>query len=1018
MPLLVLGSSDATLAAFTAGVCLPAPLLAVAACLMDTRSQSTPGDKQHAHHAALSFPSQASLPQSLPRPSQRTGGSNDAVLPLWHARHVGATWDAANMSSPSPNTSTTHWAPDMTSGSAYAGLANGLITGLPGRTAMSLRRHTVHVTAANAVLRDMNSVTTAELWLRSGQAREGGRFARAAEMLKPVPALCVLGGSTAPARTHKSADRSAGILARLRGGVVSMLPPRRGAAPAPPVSVPVLDTEIPVIVTTGVSPKSSPHKSEKSHRRGGSGCTESDAEIHVATHARRSPSPSFIFTNGNGSGSGLPDPNAKEQLRLDWISGGMLRHGLVPGLVVGSDVAVDQMPLSQSPPVETRPSNDSMPDFRPSLDALASGSTPPSRQRAVASSTSRRGAHKVVKSTSTTQGTPQSITDFTQPRAVDYSTPRGQVSGTSGGKLDMDSSIYRNEGLAAEQSIIRNAALARTYLDGGSYDDAEASRQWSSLRNNSSFLRDVRAGQSFVATGGPPSSASGHSPWSSATHLAIPAIAQSPHTPPTRRTVTRAAAPADSPGFLLPSPGDVRNVSFCSDVNESGIEEMEGVLALDTPARDEYVRRPSVGSLPQSVHSVHSGHSARSHHTHHSHHSSAPSTPPSARLPPIPSDVPAPAFPPTALVHGNTTAHTHPAVAAYNTMPPHPALDKLFRASGMMHADSPDSVASSSAYTNDSERRFSRKPLAAQFEFVENYLYTLGNGRNKDKAKEKGGAARPRPLPAPRTHAADSATPTTRTGLRPLVLVERQAGDKRKTQDRTSAELDVEVVAARVRRPRLSEHNDSTRSVNVVVSGRPSLDAASNSRASVNNRQAPAPAPAPRGGARPSLPRSSLSTSAGSVGRSKGSIETVASTRSKVSAGFGYGYSLSNGSKTWGKGEGEGKGRGSAASNSNSNSNSYSYSYSRSYSTNTNSAAASTSFLVHPDSPHARSKHGSARSRGSDKENSFGQVFGHPIPAPVPTPAHALRQIDNMYVRSGRGRKVHAVEDAGGVIRG
>jgi hypothetical protein len=75
---------------------------------------------------------------------------------------------------------------------------------------------------------------------------------------------------------------------------------------------------------------------------------------------------------------------------------------------------------------------------------------------------------------------------------------------------------------------------------------------------------------------------------------------------------------------------------------------------------------------------------------------------------------------------------------------------------------------------------------------------------------------------------------------------------------------------------------------------------------------------------------------------------------------------------------------------------------------------------VHPDSPHARSKHGSARSRGSDKENSVGQVFGHPppAPAPAPAPAHALRQIDNMYVRSGRGRKVHAVEDAGGVIRG
>lgn len=727
----------------------PAPLLAAAAFGLhgvgathpentgNANASPTPQPPAWSWHQAgaydfdesdLSLPLPRCFSPSAPRQHHSRGrsaqGSNDAVLPPWHSRAVGSRWGAPDALG--------HHALGHTSVPALASVAamsSATNLSLAGRTALDLRRHTIHLAAAQTVLRDMDRRRAADLWLETGHARDFGStngIRRAAEMLKPVPALVVLSGSTVPEKTERSTDRSAGMLSRLRGGIVSMLPQRRHAGiTTAQVSAPI---PLPVIVTSASSPQSS----KRSHRRNSTSITDDGAgaevEIHVATRAHRSPSPSLLLAHNRASRQ--PGQGA---LQLDWITGHVL-PGIVPGLRIGSDVAVDSLPHQDE--AEGHPSSawDSMPEFRPSIDAIAAASSTP-RRVAAGGRPGVGGRHKRSSSTGAML-TPPSIIDFSQHSddshghghaAVDFTTPPDEhtVSPASRAKAEYD----------AEQSIRRNAALHRTYLD-----VAEAARAWSSLEHNSSFLRDVHAGQSHVDSHAAPRGAtSSSSPWSITTvatpHLAVPAAAAHSPATPVRYLRREPALGSPASAYLVPSPDAlVREISFRSDrsLDEAGAEEMEAVLAMDTPSRSEYVSTPS----------IHSGRGSAASSTHHNHLS----TPPRAVLanpPPLPQ---IPLYSPYRMRSATAQAY-YPSPDAIDTstasLPrsPHPDVTKLLHAANKRYSCSPVVDDSPTSVLTTHAVGFMRRPLELQFRPVEHILGRLGKAATRNAVGKKQKAA-------------------------------------------------------------------------------------------------------------------------------------------------------------------------------------------------------------------------------------------------------------------------------------
>jgi hypothetical protein len=160
-----------------------------------------------------------------------------------------------------------------------------------------------------------------DVWIESGHAVEsGGLWSRATEMLKPVPALRVLG----------DLPRGEGMLTRLRGGVVSMLPKRRtgvdeefgmGQFDDPPRRIQEEEVHAdPSPIRINIE---SPSKYDRRFSATsvfedavGEGDGEGDVEVEVeaevqyATKGRMSASPTFYYAPGHG--------------QLDWFTRGVL----------------------------------------------------------------------------------------------------------------------------------------------------------------------------------------------------------------------------------------------------------------------------------------------------------------------------------------------------------------------------------------------------------------------------------------------------------------------------------------------------------------------------------------------------------------------------------------------------------------------------------------------------------------------------------------------------------------------
>ena len=157
------------------------------------------------------------------------------------------------------------------------------------------RPHTVHEAAvwdaeAEAKLKKTLARRSGDVWLEEGHAIEGGGFlSRAAEMIKPYPALRVL----------ESLPEQPAALKRLRGGVMSMLGPRRRGgdeehamgnfAPAISISSPSKYDRRPI---SGISTLEAVDGEEIDIDRT-MASTEFSAEIQTALYGRMSQSPTF-----------------------------------------------------------------------------------------------------------------------------------------------------------------------------------------------------------------------------------------------------------------------------------------------------------------------------------------------------------------------------------------------------------------------------------------------------------------------------------------------------------------------------------------------------------------------------------------------------------------------------------------------------------------------------------------------------------------------------------------------------
>jgi len=179
------------------------------------------------------------------------------------------------------------------------------------------RRHTVHEATdlhdidQEEAMRRTLARRSGDVWIESGHAVEGGGIlSRAAEMIKPTPAMRVL----------DSHPRPSSLLNRLRGGVVSMLPEglsydnfarhhlEDGGDQNSPIQIQII----------------SPSKSENRPSTAISMVSEdtgmdmsANAEIVTAKKGRISASPSFTF--------GRRDSGASEdRYDVDWLTAGVL----------------------------------------------------------------------------------------------------------------------------------------------------------------------------------------------------------------------------------------------------------------------------------------------------------------------------------------------------------------------------------------------------------------------------------------------------------------------------------------------------------------------------------------------------------------------------------------------------------------------------------------------------------------------------------------------------------------------
>ncbi|WVQ83921.1 hypothetical protein IAT38_006065 [Cryptococcus sp. DSM 104549] len=364
IPMLLQGPTTIATVLYLISILLPAPILALTSHLIRCRSIAKPGPARGkkgstqttttagtGHKSlALMSESQLSLPCSispkLSPPAPKRASTMDA----------GSSTRLGKLVQQKPSLTTFLSADDATSRPG----------GPSFQSRSPERRHTVY---GNLTMKDLEAEDamrrtlarrSGDVWIQNGHAIEGGGIiSRAAEMFKPVPAMRVMDSQ----RPQGSGERDLRVMKRMRGGVVSMLAKRASrlfesdaqnaeesfdmaeydqeraeAGCASPGRSSI------AISVTQPSPDRRMSRFSRVSSNGEGDTTVAAAQIHRATRGRMSTGPTLIFGK-TAAAAEEQDREGREGYELDWLTAGVL-PSLVPTIKIGKDVKVEPAPHS------------------------------------------------------------------------------------------------------------------------------------------------------------------------------------------------------------------------------------------------------------------------------------------------------------------------------------------------------------------------------------------------------------------------------------------------------------------------------------------------------------------------------------------------------------------------------------------------------------------------------------------------------------------------------------------------
>ncbi|WVF70442.1 hypothetical protein IAT40_005232 [Kwoniella sp. CBS 6097] len=526
------------------------------------------------------------------------------------------------------------------------------LTTFLGSTRGHERRHTVYGglslmdLEAEEAMRKTLARRSGDVWISSGHAIEGGGFiSRATEMLKPVPAMRVL--------DDQPRMREHGTMRALRGGIVSMLVKRTSrlfdsdtqgiqeqydmgqfedaeAGVASPAKSGI------AISIIGPSPdKRASRARSQSISSMGDGNVEGEASwqneaahITVAKRGRMSNGPTFIFGKG-GQEDG--QRGEAEGYELDWMTAGVLPN-LVPGIKIGSEVRVEPIPgaapsaferphshgpegtARSSGPVAIQDAEEgessyvTMPSFHAA--SLKDQSTPHTSRH--------KGKHTHTRSYSSSIDFSRSPEYYTAETATSASRELRQRNFGSIG-------LGRSDTVESRRTIQHKSSFGLPKLDKDDFED-DMRKSFDDL--NRPDYDSLMKGNNEESThaGGvdlPPipsslthrpslSRVSEHTEEPTLSLSALSAQHSREHHPENSAILSQSAledmhlalALGSSPGSSRASKSsdNSANISFAPSVslNEEVLEEMERMMAMDTPTRAEFVISPPASSYAES----------------------------------------------------------------------------------------------------------------------------------------------------------------------------------------------------------------------------------------------------------------------------------------------------------------------------------------------------------------------------------------------------------------------------------
>ncbi|WVW78895.1 hypothetical protein I302_100858 [Kwoniella bestiolae CBS 10118] len=641
LPLLLNGPTDMAIILYLISILLPSPILAVVSYMLRYRpipiATSTTRSKKGstkttstAHRSlALLSESQLSLPLSispkLTPPAPKRASTMNLASPT-----------LTKMIEPKPS-----------------------LTSFIGHSKSPERRHTVYGgltfqdMQAEEDLRKTLARRSGDVWIQHGHAIEGGgMISRATEMLKPVPAMRVMED------TRRRNDD--GTMKKMRGGVVSMLAKRASSLfhsqPNENIELGQFEDAEMSFNDIGASPARSgiaisiiaPSPDKRLSKATAAGKTTSSystgdgetalgqepeidasygtAEIGMAKRGRMSNGPMFIFGKDRDTEVGKGKEDGYE---LDWLTAGVL-PGLVPTIKIGNDVRIEPAPHSappgqteyehDTPKVRQRPLSD-MPTS-PFQDGESSYVDMPSfsfKASSFKQSTphGRKATHTHTRSYSSSVDFTLPSEYFTAETATSVSRDLRQRNALSGIGLG------RSDTIESKRTITHKPSFGLPKLDKDDFegeirksiDDLHSRPNLGELeeRTDSSGGIDLPPIPTAMTLKHKPSlsrvSELTEEPTNSNSNVSVEGGDSSGlFSVSALEDMHLALALGTTPSSLASRPKSSDNSALTGELsmihsistNDEGLEEMERMMAMDTPIRTEFVISPPPGSTSGS----------------------------------------------------------------------------------------------------------------------------------------------------------------------------------------------------------------------------------------------------------------------------------------------------------------------------------------------------------------------------------------------------------------------------------